>query len=448
MSIFRAYDIRGIYGKDLTDDIMLKIGNAFRRFVGDSVIVGCDHRLSSPALKDAFIRGATQAGKNVIDISVVPRGASMFWAGKTGLNTCYITASHLPKEWNGLKFVRSDGTSFTGNESMEIKRAVEHGDFYRADKPGSVAKEEIIGQYVNFLVGRIPRPGKPLKVLLDCGNGTAGMAAPELFRKMGYYAEPLFGEPDGSFPNRESEITPEALEKTLPESANYDVTFAYDGDADRLSMVDDKGRIVEPEIVAYIIMKELLKQQQGPIVANVECSKIIDKIAKEFGRDVIRSAVGYSFVIKCLHENKACFGIEKSMHFCIPSIFHFDDGIASSLFAAYAVSRLGEPLSEFVDRMPKFIQETRNFDCGDDVKFDVIKRVSEQSAKEYEKLSNLDGVRVQLDDGWVLVRASNTSPLIRMTVEADTAERFKELSEKFSSMVAQEIKNAEPTVDL
>jgi phosphomannomutase len=279
-------------------------------------------------------------------------------------------------------------------------------------------------------------------VLLDCGNGTAGIVAPDVFRRAGHDVDVLFSEPDGRFPNRESELTGDALEKARRKSKGYDITIAYDGDADRIALIDDRGRIVEPELVASLIMSRLLKEQKGDVVANIECSNVIDSTASGFGRKVFRTPVGYAFVIKGIYRNRACFGIEKSMHFCIPHIFPFDDGIAAGLYAAYALSRSEKRLSEMVDGFPSLVKDQVNFDCPDAAKPAVMESIKQKLSGEYQKINDMDGIRVDTGVGWFLIRQSNTSPLIRLTVEAKDEKSLKSMSTRFSAMIREEIRNA------
>jgi len=440
--IFRAYDIRGIHERDIDSNVFEKIGNAFRVFSGDKLVVGRDCRISSPELKDGFKKGITRAGVDVIDVGMAPRGVVMFASWKKGLNSAYITASHLPPEWNGIKFVRKDGTSFSENESQRIRDMVIKGDAVDSSW-GNVTEERVIDDYEQHVLSRVPRPKKKLRILLDCGNGTAGVVAPDMFRKAGHDVEVLFGEPDGRFPNRESELTKDALEQARKKANGFDLTVAFDGDADRIALIDDQGRIVEPEIVAYVIMQELLKRKGGDVVANIECSKAVDEMASRFGRKVFRTQVGYAFVIKGIYQHNACFGIEKSMHFCIPYIYPFDDGIAAGLYAAFALSESGRKFSEIVDEIPVMITEQINYDCPDEKKPVVIESIKQKLAQEFQNVNTLDGVRVDSDDAWFLIRQSNTSPIIRLNIEAQDKKTFNGLKERLKQMVADEIRGAQ-----
>jgi phosphomannomutase len=437
--IFRAYDVRGVYGRDLTDELAEKIGSASVVFLGKKIAFGRDSRLSSPALGDAFIKGATEAGTDVIDIGLVPRGMLMFWCWKKALPGAYITASHSPKEWNGVQFMYRNGQGFSEEGNMKIRDAVLEGRLKKSKNPGSVGKIDIKEEYMKSLMEKIPKPSKKLKVLLDCGNGTAGIVAQEAFSRAGIEADVLFREPDGNFPNRESDITEDTLKKAASMAKNYDVVFAYDGDSDRLALIDSRGRLAEAEDVACLILSELMKKEKGPVVANVECSSVIDKMAARHKRGVERVRVGNTFMVQAMHDTGACFGVEKARHFVIPSIFPFDDAIAVSLFAAYAISKMGRPLSAFLDGMPKFEKSRTNIECPDDKKFGVIERVRETLSKEYGRINTMDGIRLDLDGGWVLVRASNTSPLIRVTVEAESRREHERMRDVFSGLVRREI---------
>ncbi len=438
-SIFRAYDIRGIYGKGLTEDVMEGVGNVVRRFIKERLIVGRDCRLSSQSLMDSFIRGARKAGLNVIDIGMVPRGASMFWCWKSGIPCAYITASHLPKEWNGVKFIFPDGTSLGEKDNSVMLKMVSNDDFLEEGN-GELKSVNVLPEYKKFLLEKTPSPKRKVRVLLDCGNGTAGIVAEEVFREKGYIVESLFKEPDGRFPNRQSELKPEFLKAAQKEAKKYDMVFAFDGDADRITMIDNSGVIVKPEILAYVIVKELLKREKGPIVANVECSNIVNEMAKEFDRELHRTRVGYAFVLKKVLETKASVGIENSMHFSIPSILPFDDGIITGLYAAYSISKLGAKVSDFVASMPNFCYRKVNFKCpSDESKERIMQNLRKRLVKDYPETSLLDGVRVDLNNGWALIRQSNTEPLIRLTLEAVNGAELEKLEKEFSAIIRSEL---------
>jgi len=441
--MFRAYDIRGIYGSDLTENVMEAVGNAFASlFVKDSVVVGMDGRISSPQLRKAFITGVLKAGKDVTDVGLVPRSACLFAAWKSGKPSAYITASHLPPEWNGVKFAHGNGVEFFEEDNNKIRDAVLSGKAVEAQEKGSVNTLDAIESYKKYILSRMPEVERPLRVVLDCGNGTAGLAAPDIFRAMGFEVKTLFSEVDGRFPNRPSEISESALQKLSEEMKNADMGIAYDGDADRMSLMDEKGRILGPETSAYIILGMLAVHEKGPIVANVECLKIMDEVAEKYKRRLYRIRVGNSFMVHEVNARKACFGVERSGHFCLPSVMPMDDGIAASAYAAAALSAKGRKLSEIVDELPHYPFVRHKVECPDEKKFAVINRLKEKLSGKYQRVNTIDGVRVDLDYGWVLIRASNTEPVIRLSAEADNKKNLKELANEFLEALKNEIKSS------
>ncbi|UCD02668.1 MAG: phosphomannomutase/phosphoglucomutase [Candidatus Aenigmatarchaeota archaeon] len=439
-SMFRAYDVRGVYGRDLTENVMEHIGNAFASgFVKDTAVVGMDGRVSGPSLKKSLIGGLTKAGKNVIDLGVVPRGVCLFWSWKKGKPSAYITASHLTKEWNGVKFAHGNGVEFFEEENYKIRDAVLKGKPVTSNE-GSVKSEQGIGAYADYVLSKVGRAGRKLKVVVDCGNGTGGLVAPLLFKKSGFEVRTLFGEVDGNFPNRPSEVDEKYLGALKKAMGGADIGIAYDGDSDRVSIMDERGRMLGPEFTSYLILSELVKKEKGPIVANVECLKIMDEIAGKYGRKIYRIRVGHSFMVHDVNKRGACFGVERSGHFCIPSIFPMDDGIAASLYAAVVLSKSGKKLSEIVDELPDYPFRREKVKCPDEKKFMVVDNLKKKLKKRYEKVNTIDGVRVDFDYGWVLIRASNTEPIIRVSAEADNMKKLNELTKRFLGLLNEEIK--------
>ncbi len=439
-SMFRAYDVRGVYGKDLTEDVMEAVGNAFASaFVKEDVVVGMDGRVSGPALKNAFIRGAAKTGKNVTDVGVVPRGVCLFAAWKRKLPSAYITASHLTSEWNGVKFAHISGTEFFEEDNYRIRDIVISGKATEAAEKGKVVSAKPTDDYIKYILSRIPKAARKLNVVIDCGNGTGGLAAPELFEALGFEVKALFREVDGNFPNRPSEIDEKSLARLKSEAKGADIGIAYDGDSDRTSLVDEKGRLLGPEAASYLMLNELTKKEKGPIIANVECLKVMDEIAGKFGRDIFRIRVGNSFMVHEVNRRKACFGVERSGHFCIPSIMPMDDGIAASAYAAMALSKSNKKLSEIVDGLPHYPFQRLKVKCPDERKFDVVERLKKSLSRKYDKVNTMDGVRVDFDQGWALIRASNTEPAIRLSVEADDEGKLKSIKNEFKAVLEKEM---------
>lgn len=440
-SIFRAYDIRGVYGENLTDGIMENIGSLVCQHAEKKdFVVARDGRLSSPALSEALIRGVRKAGGNVVDVGVNPLGSGFFHAWKSGMIFLYVTGSHLAKEHNGVKFFRPNGVGFEEEEIMMIRDMLKEGRFVEREQ-GSlevVDNRKVIGEYIDYLLSRI-MPKRRMRIILDCGNGAASLIAKDLFEKAGFEVKVLFGEIDGNFPNRYPCPMKDPMEKMKSEINGYDMGIGYDGDGDRMNPMDDKGRKLGPEQTSYVILSELLKKEKGPVIANVECTRMLDDIAARFGRRVERIKVGHTFLTKFVHELNGAFGVERSGHFMLPSLIPYDDSLAISYYMACVLSAQDQKLSEIIDGIKSSPFDRDGFECHDKVKFRVIENLQKRFGGEFERVNTMDGVRVDFPDGWVLIRASNTSPKIRITIEADSRERLDEIKERFGKELKKEI---------
>jgi phosphomannomutase len=442
--MFRAYDIRGVYGKGMTEETIKGIGRAFSLLVeGDTVVVARDARLSGESLSRAFMQGAASAGKNVIDIGMLPIGVGMFHAWKKKMTFAYITASHLPKEWNGLKFFKSSGIGFMEDELERIR------DSFFKNEPSEVSErekgritamdnKEVITAYTNHLFERMS-PEKKLRIAIDPGNGAAGVVVRDLFTRGGFDVNIINEEPDGNFPNRSPDPAADPLEDLKKHVTGTDFGMAFDGDGDRLVIMDDTGIKLSPEQISFIILPEILRKERGPIIANVEVTRTIDRIAEQFNRNVHRVRVGHNYLVKASYEEKACFGMERSGHFTAPWIFPFDDVMAISYYFACIQSKKGRRLSEAIKAVPAMPFKRINFDVPDDKKFGVIDTIREELRKRYPNLNTMDGVRVDKDNGWALVRVSNTGPEIRLTIEANTRSDLKSIEEEFRGLIERYI---------
>ncbi len=433
MNIFRSYDIRGIYNKDIDENIMKRIGAAFSRVSTKTIAVANDMRPSSKALKMAFIKGT---GKMVIDCGCVPLGVGMLYTlGK--YDYAYITGSHLPKEWNGVKFFHKSGIGFNDKENKNIK------EMFLSVRPvgkTKIVKEDVqklLNSYKKYALGKV-KIGEKLDIVLDCGNGMASKIAKDLFKEAGFNTTAIFDTLDGEFPNRSSDPNDDDLTELKKKVKSADIGIAYDGDGDRMVLVDETGRKLTPEQTSYLILIEAVKYT-GPIVANVECTRIIDDIARKFGKRLVRVPVGHTFLMEGVEKNKACFGVESAAHYALPYMAPFDDSLIVSIYAAAVLSRQEKKLSQIIDEIKTYPFGRINFECDDKRKFIVIENLRRKFGKEYKNVTLLDGVRVDFPDGWILIRASNTSPFIRLTVEAEDKKTFERLERKFSGIIRQEI---------
>jgi len=440
MSIFRSYDIRGVYGKDLTEGIMKGVGNALGNHLKSDVVLGRDCRLSSPSLQEAFVKGYLETGKDVVDAGMVPLGAGMFYGWKEGLPFAYITGSHTPKEWNGIKFFHANGIGFIEGENLKVRDLYMNGPVV-ASKAGKVVKTKwgVLEGYSKYFLSRIKAKRK-LRVVIDSGNGMASLVAPSLFRMAGFDVDSINEKLDGTFPGRGPDPAESPLNELRKRVLNADMGIAYDGDGDRLVMVDNKGNKLTTEQASCFMMSELLTREKGPVIANVECTKVVDEVAAKFKRPVKRIKVGHTFLMDEVSRSKASFGVELSGHFVIPSIVPFDDSMAVSLYAASVLSSRKGSLNEEIKGIPVYPFERISMECDDRKKFAVVERLKNDISKRYKNVNMLDGIRVDLDNGWALIRPSNTGPIIRLTVEGETEKDKESIKKVFSSILRKGIK--------
>lgn len=438
--IFKAIDIRGIYGEDLDEDIMEKIGLSFGKLVEmGKVAVSSDVRKSSPALRSAIIKGITEAGLDCIDLEELPIGMATFYGWKNKTPTAYVTASHLPKEWNGVKFFHTNGTIFHEEENKKI-REIFFEEGKKQAKAGIVSKENrenVMNDYEKFLKEKISFK-RSIKVAFDFGNGATALFKDTL-KKIGIEPVLIFDNPDGDFPNRDSDPTTSDLEELKKTVLSCDIGFAFDGDGDRVVVSDEKGRILSIEQFTLIMLEGLFRKENGGVVANIECSSVIEEYAKKFSRDVHRVKVGHTFMAKEVEEKKACFGIEKSGHCSAPSISEFHDVMPVALYMASILSGKREKLSELVDKIPTTNFTRKAYDCDYKKTKNVMEHIENKIRNKYTKVMTIDGIRVDFEDGWALIRASNTEPILRLSVEAKTEKRMNEILKEFAEITEKSI---------
>ena len=432
--IFRAYDIRGVFGKDFTAKDIEKIGKGFGTFLGKNkkVVVGRDGRLSSKEIRDSFISGIISTGCNVIDIGLVPTPilyfATIHLKADAGV---MITASHNPPEWNGLKFVRGDGQFIFGEEMEKIKDIVLNEEFEETKEKGKVELyENIFNDYSEFVLSKVKIKRK-LKIVLDTSNSVCSLFAPKILEKAGCEVKVINEKLDGRFPAHLPEPTKENLKelskKVLEENA--DLGAGFDGDGDRVVFVDEKGRIISDGNPIIILFSDqiLKKQKNVKIVFDICCSDIVKEFIEKNGGIPIITRVGHVFIKDKLMKEKAVFGGEYSNHFYFSETFYFDDAIFACLKMAEILSD-NKKFSEMIDSIPKYFTKYNwNFECPDEKKFKVIEKLKKRLEEKNLNILDLDGVKAIFKDGWIVWRASNTQPQIKVYVEAKTKERFDEL---------------------
>ncbi len=433
-TIFREYDIRGLVDRDLTEEAVHLVGKALgtrlREGGGRKAAVGRDARLSGPRFASAMISALRSTGVDVLDLGIVPTPLTYFAAHTAGVDgICMITGSHNPPEYNGLK-VGLGSATFHGEEIQALRRLAESGRF--ATGAGSVTPYDVVGPYRAHVKENLRLGKRRLKVVVDAGNGTGGVVAVPLFQSLGIDVVPLFVEMDGNFPNHHPDPTVEAnlehLEAKVRETG-ADVGIAYDGDADRVGVVDERGRVLWGDQIMILFSRALLAEHPGAaIVGEVKCSfTLYDEIAKRGGRAIMWKA-GHSLIKAKMKEEGALLAGEMSGHiFFAHRWFGFDDGIYSSARLLELLSHTDAPLSTLLADVPhtESTPELR-VDCPEDKKFEVVRRAQEFFRARYEAVT-VDGVRVVFPDGWGLVRASNTQPLLVLRFEARTRERLAEI---------------------
>ncbi|OAQ20178.1 phosphomannomutase/phosphoglucomutase [Thermosulfurimonas dismutans] len=433
--IFREYDIRGKVDEDFTPEVVRVIGRAYgtviRRRGGKQVLCGRDGRLSSPKLQQALIEGITSAGISVANIGMTPTPVMYFalhyFEGFDG--GIQVTGSHNPPEFNGLKICVGRETIY-GAEIRALRDLIEKEDFESGQ--AEVTDLDALGPYKEYLKKNI-RLKRPLKVVLDPGNGVCALTAPEVFRALGCEVECLFCEVDGTFPNHFPDpVVKENLEtlrkKVLEIGADFGV--GYDGDGDRLGVVNERGEILWGDQLMVLFARKLLAEHPGAtVIGEVKCSQVMyDEIARLGGRPLMWKT-GHSLIKNKMKETGALLAGEMSGHiFFAERWFGFDDGVYASLRLAEIVSESEKPLSELLADLPKTYNtpEIRT-ECPDEIKFKVVERLTKKLKEEGYEVVDVDGARVIFPDGWGLVRASNTQPVLVLRFEAQSPERLEEI---------------------
>ncbi|MHA2224893.1 MAG: hypothetical protein ACXAC8_06800 [Candidatus Hodarchaeales archaeon] len=456
--IFRAYDIRGIFNKEITPDTHFRIGLAFGTFLQNHkgfkdgfIYIGYDIRQTSSLLAHAFASGVMTTGVGV-EFSGEPLqfGACMFSAWKeNSFAIAFITASHLPPEWNGVKFYYGSGVGFSEEDNMKIRDIFLKGKFLNPEwsRVGQMSVLNLQKEYHEFLVSHFTLK-KKMKIVIDCGNGSSCLSAPAILTDIGLEVLTLYCDVDPSFPNRSSEPNEESLkalsEKVLAENADFGVGF--DGDGDRAVIVDDRGRVILAEITGLILAKFMLKHSgnRKRVLANIECSLVLEK---SLPPPVIidRIKVGHTFLTADAQKKPdTVIGIESSGHMVFPSVYLFDDAMIIPLKLAEVLSQQDKPLSFLVDELPQLIKRKIAIFCSDKTKFNVISELLSDLLKQYRNINSIDGIGIPIgEESWVLIRASNTSPKIRVVVEGETETQVDGLLSKFQRLTEDKIKEHE-----
>jgi phosphomannomutase/phosphoglucomutase len=445
--IFREYSIRGIADQDLIDEVVMTIGHAigtlFRQRGNQSLVVGRDGRNSSPRISRSLIAGLLQTKLQVTDVGMVPTPvhnfATDFYAADGGI---MITASHNPAEYNGLK-IRTDRT-LRGDELLEIYHITAESRRRIRSTPGREEAKQ--ANPLPVYLERIKTHAhihRPLNIVVDGGNGTNGPIVSQLVRDLGCDVIELYCEPDGDFPHRIPDPTaPDATDDLAAcvRGEGADLGLAYDGDGDRLALVDEQGNTVLGDRIMMILARDVLRRGPARIVYEILCSQALADAVKAHGGEPVMTPSGYAFVHQALRDTGAALGGELSGHlFFNEPDFRFDDPILGAIKLLNIVSRDPHPLSALVAELPAYHSSPElRVPCPDEAKARVVEHVRTQFEDDYE-VDTLDGARINFGDGWALVRQSNTQPVISMRFEAPSAERLKAIQTEVQPLVEAEI---------
>ncbi|PJC37000.1 phosphomannomutase [Candidatus Peregrinibacteria bacterium CG_4_9_14_0_2_um_filter_53_11] len=437
--IFRAYDIRGIAQRDdggtpdLTPETMYLLGRGIGSYMkknyGPSIACGRDNRLSSEELFEAFVSGMITTGCTVTSIGKATSPMAYFAACNYDFDGAInITASHNPKDYNGVKIVAKNAHSVCGDELQEILKLIQAEEFESGK--GELFNKEIFDDYLAY-VKNVIKPGRKLKVVIDAGNGITGIFAPKLFRTLGHEVVELYCELDGNFPNHEANPESEANLKDLQKRVleeGADLGIGFDGDGDRVGVIDEKGQFHHADYLLIPLSRALLAEAPGAsVIFDIKSSKVVEDDIRKHGGNPIRYKTGHSFIETKMRETGALLAGETSGHiFFANRWFGFDDGMYAAARIAELVSLSDKPFSTFFDDIPKVLTTPEyKLACADHLKFKVIEDLSQYFTKRYPCLT-IDGVWVDFGSGsWGAVRASNTSPNLTLRFEAETPEQLE-----------------------
>jgi phosphomannomutase/phosphoglucomutase len=446
--IFKAYDIRGIYGNEFTDEIAYCIGVAYAKHLisigKNSVLIGYDNRPSSIPLSKNIIKGITEMGVNVINLGLTT--TPMVYFAREYLSNpsaIIVTASHSPSEYNGIKFA-FDETGIVYGEIIEAFRdevkAVMNG-FNKNSITGNITLYDIKSAYLEMLKNKINLGNRKMRVAVDCGNGTGSIVAVEALENIGCEVLPLYCESDGAFPHHHPDPAIESNMEDLKRvviANNCDIGISVDGDADRIGVVDEMGYMIYADFLLGILARDLFTRTNDKrLLLDIKCSKAIEDDVVKNGGAVTYVRTGHSYGKKALKEGKFLLGGELSGHIYIADDFYgYDDGLYAGLRLIKILSNTDKPFSKLLDGFNKYYSTPEiKISVGDDIKFKVIDEIIAYTKDKNYHMLTLDGVRVLFDDSWALVRASNTGPNITMRYEANSEERLKEISIEFDGVL-------------
>lgn len=448
--IFREYDVRGIVGEDLDASVARGVGQAYASLARArfpeagalTIAVGRDNRPSSPDLAEALIEGLTAGGVHVLDIGTVPTPMA-WWAEKTQHTdgAIQITGSHNPPEWNGIK-MSLRGASVFGDDIRHLRERIVSGDL--ATGEGRVETRDIYDAYVDDIAGRFT-PARPVRVVVDCGNGSGALVAVRLLEAIGAEVLPLYCESDGTFPNHHPDPTvDENLVDMIAAVREHgaDLGIAFDGDADRIGAVDETGAVVRGDLILLLFGLDLIARKGAPqkMVFDVKCSQALPEVFEAAGGEPIMWKTGHSLMKKKMKDESAALAGELSGHICVggDEYFGFDDALYDAGYLIDIVSRSDRPLSALVADFPSYVSTPEiRVDVEEERKFGLVEAALEHFRASHEVV-DVDGARILFGDGWGLIRASNTQPVIVTRYEARNEARLAEIRSEVEGWLTQQ----------
>jgi phosphomannomutase len=444
--IIKAYDIRGLVKDEITPDFSFSLGIAFAKFLEyerepATIVVGEDMRPSSPLLADAFSDGVISQGMDVIRIGLASTDMLYFASGKLNLPGIMFTASHNPAKYNGMKLCKS-GARPIGQETglVKIRQLIEQGVPISNRPIGSMRNQDLLKEYVDYLLSLFPDKAfqkRKLKVVIDAGNGMAGFTAPAVMERLNIDLIPMYFELDGNFPNHEANPIEAKNLKDLQKRVKKekaDIGLAFDGDADRCFLINEKGELVNPSALTSLIAVHQLKAKPGStIIYNLISSKAVSEVISENGGIGVRSRVGHSYIKSLMAESGAIFGGEHSGHFYFSNFWRADSGMLAALYALTELMATKNTLSELLEPFNRYVASG---EINSKVK-NVEKSIELIRKKYCDKylVDELDGLTITADSWWFNLRPSNTEPLLRLNVEADTEKEMVKIRDTVLSLI-------------
>ena len=441
-TIFKAYDVRGIYPGELNEEIAHQIGRAFVAFLKvDRVVVGRDMRTSGPALAGALLKGIAAQGAEAIDLGLTSTDELYFAVGKFGYPAgIMVTASHNPAEYNGLKMCRAEAIPLSEETGLtEIRDMVANGAIPDSAGEGTITTRDVLTDYVRHALGFIDRDAlRPLKVVADAGNGMSGMILPTVFEQLPCELIPLYFELDGTFPNHPANpIEPENIVdlQAKVRETGADLGVAFDGDADRMFLVDEHGKFIGGDMTTAMVADRLLRRNPGAaIVYNLICSRSVPQTIERLGGRAIRERVGHSFIKATMRREDAIFGGEHSGHFYFRDNWYADSGLIAFLTILELLSAANKPLSEVLAPLDPYVRSGEINSEVADIQA-VMATIEERYRAAGATIDTLDGLTVEFPEWWFNLRASNTQPLLRLNVEAPNEDELRAKTDEVLAIV-------------